>query len=201
MTLSILGPMLTVLADRHPGLEVHTREALPEFFPDRVQRGALDAAFLIDYPHSQIAIPVGLGDVLLLTERFSAVVPADHALAEGPVTLADLASEPLIGPPPEVQCGQCVVAAFANAGQRPHIRHQIDDYPSSIRLVAQGHGVSLVPRLALVDLPDGVKVVEVAEPVEREVRLIHRSASAQRPSLEAFIDVARQVVAGLDRPA
>ena len=200
LALTVLGPMLTELVGRYPLLEVHSREYLPEDFAAEVQRGALDAAFVVDYPHDRIPHPAGIDDVLLLTERFSLVAPKGHPLAPGPVALTDLVDVPMIAPPSSVGCGRCIEAACHAAGFRPNVRHEIDDYPSSMQLVAYGLGVALMPGLALVEVIPGVEVVELADPLEREVRIIHRRSSRGRPALDAFLAVAAEVADRFDQP-
>ncbi len=196
-SLTLLGPLLKLLAKRHPKLEVHSREYILEDAPMEVHHGVTDLALVVDYPHARHSTLPNLESTLLFTERFSLVVPSGHRLASGPVSLDDLRQEPLIGPPSSVACGRCVELACRSAGFEPIVRHQIDDYPSATRLVADGHGVSLLPRLALVDLGPGVEIVDLVEPVEREVRMVYRTSSQGRPTLEAVLSAAHEVASDL----
>jgi DNA-binding transcriptional LysR family regulator len=93
-----------------------------------------------------------------------------------------------------MNCGRCVIQACRDTGFEARIRHQVDDYPSSLKLVAAGAGVTLLPSMALTDPHPGVKVLGLAAPVERTVEAAHRTASAGRPALEATLELARRQV-------
>jgi DNA-binding transcriptional LysR family regulator len=82
-----------------------------------------------------------------------------------------------------------VLVACRSAGFEPDIVHQIDDYPTTLKLVAAGQGVALVPDLGLADPPPGVRVLDLAEPIVRTVELACRAASAERPSITAVRDI------------
>ena len=129
------------------------------------------------------------------------LVLGSHRLAPGPVALTELADEPLIAPPMSVSCGRCVVLACRASGFEPDIRHQIDDYTTTLRLVEAGFGVALIPDLGLVDLQRDVEIVELTEDVHRQVLAIHRASSAGRPSLEAVLAASREVFTSLDLSA
>jgi DNA-binding transcriptional LysR family regulator len=189
------------LRSEHPDLTIRIRQVLPIDGEERVRTGSLDASFTIDYADSP-----GVNEPLLATERvcrdwFRLAVPVDHPLAEGSVSLGEVSGLPLIAAPPAMSCGKCVLDACRGAGFEPAITHEVDDYTTSLLLVAAGAGVALIPDLGLhTFIPEGVVVKDLTRSFSRTVELVHRRSSAQRPALRAFIEAVRceAVELGLD---
>lgn len=105
----------------------------------------------------------------LVTEPYFAVVRTGTALADRPdVDLAQLRDEQWVdndvarGP-----CRQALLDACTTAGFSPSFHVETQDYPTAIRFVAAGVGVTVVPRLALMDLPAGVVAVPIVNPTPR----------------------------------
>jgi len=197
MALTALVPLLSTLSDRHPALQVQTDELMPQSVAEEVLSGALDMAFVIDYPHAPHALPDGVTSQLMLTERFWLVTPRGHRLAPGPVPLAALADESLIAPPISVSCGRCVVLACRAAGFEPKVHHRIDDYTTTLRMVEAGLSSALIPDLGLTDLSRDVEVIELTDRVDRQILAIHRKSSAGRPALNAVLQASRDVFTAL----
>ena len=65
--------------------------------------------------------------------------------------------------------------------------HRLDEYATQIAVVAEGLGVSLIPRLGRPDLPDGVRPVPLRgdRPVRR-IYTICRRASSRRPAIRTL---------------
>ncbi|WP_245605947.1 LysR substrate-binding domain-containing protein, partial [Promicromonospora kroppenstedtii] len=95
-----------------------------------------------------------------------AVLPATHPLAAGPeVSLRDLADEPWIDYDIyDSPIGKIVLTACSAAGFVPRYAARLDDHRATLRLVAVGVGVTVLPRLAVTDLPDGLVVRPVTGP-------------------------------------
>lgn len=195
---TLLAPMLAHLAEHAPEVELHTRQQECHDAYKEVLLGDLDLTFDFDYPHAPQPPPEGLTRIDLFNDWFRIVVPAGDDL-DGVVDLGTLQDRPFISSPP-TSCGRCVAMACRDAGFEPELRHQVDDYPATLQLVAGGAGVGLVPDLGLIQVPDGVKVLELKTPVRRAVGLTRRSGATPRPSVQAVIDAARAVVddQGLD---
>lgn len=195
---TIMPAVLQRLAAEHGDLRVNTREMDPDIALESLQLGDLDLLFFLDYPHAPGPQPADVTRRPVAADWFRLVVPDDDPVGPGPVPLADLADREFIASPPDVSCGRCVVQACREEGFEPVIRHQIDDYPASLRLVAAGAGIALIPDLGLVDLPSGLRVVDLATPVCRVIELAHRATSAGRPGLEAVCDTVLDVAVALD---
>ena len=195
---TLLAPLLTELAIRHEGLHLRTRQMDPDAAIDALAAGDIDIAFAIDYPNAPSAPRDDVERHSIAHDRFHAVVPAGDPVKGSVVSLAGLADRPFIASPPGLSCGRFLVAACRDAGFEPDIRHQLDDYPTSLHLVAAGQGVSLVPDLGLVRIPPGIRVLELDPPLSRTIQLAYRKASAERPAVVAVRDALEAVAGSLD---
>jgi DNA-binding transcriptional LysR family regulator len=198
---TLLAPLLARLADHYPELQLRTRQLDPEKAIDAVAVGHIDLAFGLDYRHAPAPPRNDIVRFSVAEDRFHLVVP-DHMSDAGPIAdLADYADVPFISSPPMISCGRCVLQACHDAGFEPDIVHQLDDYPASLKLVASGFGVSLIPDLGLVNVPAGVRVLELARPLSRTIQLVYRTTSAERPAIAAVRESLLGVIGDLGLPA
>jgi DNA-binding transcriptional LysR family regulator len=79
------------------------------------------------------------------------------------------------------------------AGFPPRIRHQVDDFPTVLALVAAGQGMAIVPHLATRQPPPGVVLTPL--PDVRRIRLTHRRGAATHPAITAFRTALDRVLA------
>ena len=142
--------------------------------------------------------PPGFRSRPLLTEPYLAVVPADHRLADrGVIELAELADERWIAHDSDL--AWCVInlkRACLAAGFTPHYSVRTADHTSAIAFVAVGIGVTVMPRLCTIDLPPGVRTVEVVNPTpQRTIHAMVRRAAERTPAvrlvMEGLADLAR----------
>jgi DNA-binding transcriptional LysR family regulator len=196
VAMTLLLPLLERLRTQHPGLTIRTRQLDVEPAVEAVAAGEVDVAFALDYAHSPMPRRAGVTFASVLDDVFHLVVPEGDDIV-GPVGLDAVAGRPFIAPATTTSCGQCVVAACRTAGFEAEIVHQIDDFPTALRLIAAGAGVALVPDLGLVHRPPGIRVVDIEPPLGRTIQLAYRTASAERPAIVAVRDALTAVVAGL----
>lgn len=197
---SILPPLLANLAHDHPDLDVRTIQA-DQDAAKKVRSGEIDLAFTVDLPDALTNSDDRIDRLLVCRDWFKVVLHAEHEIGTSVVDLADLASHRLIASPPELSCGKCLVDACRSAGFEPDYAHQLEDYPTILRLVASGAGIGLVPDLGLRRLPEGIRVAELKVPVSRQIELVWRRSSTDRPAIQAVADavVGVAVDLGLDR--
>lgn len=200
VVMAFLPPFLRVLRERHPALQVRTREYETLDDLDWVRSGALDAGFIVDYPSSK-ARHEGLERLLVCNDWFKVVVPEGHRLTGPTVSLAELSGEPMIGDAGRSSCGQWAMQACRAAGFEPDFVHQLDDFPATLALVASGAGVAVVPSLGLSGMPAGVRVLELEEPMCRLLEFAYRTSSRDRPAIQALVSAVTAVAEelGLDR--
>ena len=197
VAVTMLVPLLERLQADHPALRIRTRQLDVEPALEAVAAGAVDVAFTLDYAHAPMSQRTGVSSTSLFEDVFHLVVPADDEVAAASAPLGAFAGRRFIAPALTTSCGSSVVVACRTAGFEPDIAHQIDDFPTMVRLVAAGAGVALVPDLALVALPAGVRVVDIDEPISRTIQVAWRTASAGRPAVAAVRDALLAVVAEL----
>ena len=138
----------------------------------------------------------------LLDDVMDVALPFDHPLADrAEIELADLADEDWILANPGVPCWQLSRHACERAGFSPRARHYADEFVGVVGLVAAGHGVSLLPRLAQ---PEAVHEPIVLRPVAgvspvRRISVQTRAGTADQPHIAPALESLRRVAAGVAR--
>lgn len=186
---TILPQMMPILEERYPKLALRTLQTEAAASLEAVRSGELDATFIIGYPGAPGPQADDVKQTLLCRDWFHIVVQEDDEITDSVIDLADLQNRHLVASPPTMLCGRCVLFACRDAGFEPNIVHQIDDYPTVLRLVAAGAGVGMVPDLGLRQLPDGIRVVDLKSPVCRTIEIAYRASSADRPSIKGLLQV------------
>lgn len=140
----------------------------------------------------------------LIRDRFRAVLPEGHPLAErDELTWEDLATEPFLAVGPESSVRRLTDAAFAQAGAGAAPAAEASNVATVGGLVAAGLGVSALPALVLPLLGPG-RVVHrelVAPVVERRLDVVVRARRTLPPAAAAFLDLLEEARAeGRDVP-
>jgi len=128
----------------------------------------------------------------LLTEPYLAVVPVTSALAHRTqVDLAELREEAWVdndvarGP-----CREAVLDACSTVGFSPAFHIETQDYPTAIRFVAEGMGITVIPRLGLGTLPDSTVAVPIANPTpRRSISVRVRDPAANHPAIIRMLEL------------
>ncbi|SIR94379.1 LysR family transcriptional regulator [Williamsia sterculiae] len=134
------------------------------------------------------------GTIRLLDEPYLAVVPADSEYAaRAAIPLSDLRDAVWVdndaarGP-----CRENVLAACATVGFSPSFRVQTYDYPTAVRFVAEGVGVTVIPRLGLGQLPPSVRAVPLVDPTPmRHVALRVSDRCPDNPTVIRAVELLR----------
>jgi DNA-binding transcriptional LysR family regulator len=177
---------------RYPKVELRLRELATSAQIAALLDGTLDLAFLRDGDPTE-----GIQMSTLIEERYVAVLPQTHALARKPsLRVRDLQQEPFVlfarrmGP----LAFDRTVACCERAGFRPNIVQDAPQWPTLIRLVAAGLGVSLAPAcVANVAIP-GAVYREVHSACRTTVDLGMKTGPATTLASN-FMEVARQYLA------
>lgn len=190
----LVTPALGALAKDYPGIEVRTVELAPEATAEAVRDGSLDFSFVIDYTSYPIAWDPALIREVIAVERLYAAVPAG-SIRGTTMALLDLSEHPWILAGSRSHLGKAVRLACRREGFDPHIMHTVEEQPTALAMVAGGLGVSLVSDLALDDVPEGVNIVALDQPVMRTVSIARRSTASPRSALDLVIDAVRTAAA------
>jgi len=128
----------------------------------------------------------------LLTEPYLAVVPVTSALARrAQVDLAELRDQAWVdndvarGP-----CRQAVLDACSTVGFSPAFHIETQDYPTAIRFVAEGMGITVIPHLGLGTLPDSTVAVPIVNPTpRRSISVRVRDTAANHPAVIRMLEL------------
>ena len=189
------------LARSAPHVEIDLTEMEPEESLPAVLRGEVDVAIAHEYD----VLPRPLDPLFerreLLSDPVLVAVPAEGAAAfgaaasgplatseDGRVLLRSLAELPFLVPRAGTSCAEMVQRACARAGFVPRVAARAGDFHVLLRLAGAGAGVALVPRLAARDVPPGVRLVEPAEPVTRQVFTVSRRGGDRKPAARVALD-------------
>ena len=179
------------LRTREPGVDVSVVVAEPAQALRMLLADDVDIAVVDEYDYVPLALPDYLLGRELCAEKL-VVVSAPGALGattRGGVALASLMSEDWVMPPDDAACGLAVRSACRAAGFEPRVRWETDDLLLLVRAVAAGHGIAVLPRLAVVD---GIADVDVrplrSPPLRRRITAVTRSSASSRPVVESVLD-------------
>ncbi|QII01454.1 LysR family transcriptional regulator [Rhodococcoides fascians A21d2] len=146
-----------------------------------------DADLAVTHTYSTME-PVDARNVSLWPLRSESVwlaVPAGRQCA-APADLRDFANDDWLAPRRERSCYDMVFRACGAAGFVPRVVAEATDFAVLLALVDAGAGVALVPDLAVDRLPSGVRLVELAQPVNRHLFCAARTSSATDPGLRCL---------------
>jgi molybdate transport repressor ModE-like protein len=177
------------LAAEHAALELTVTVAEPARSIDQLLNGDVDIAIVDVYD----GVPVPVPDYLLATDLCTeplVVVSAVRALpGQGALTLSQLSGASWVMPPLDAACGQAVRFACRAEGYEPQVRWETDDMLLLVRAVAAGHGIAVLPRLAVADNVAEIEIRPLAEPsMSRRLLALTRSSSQDRPNIRAALD-------------
>lgn len=137
--------------DRFPQLVIRVIEADPTRCLNLLLTGEADLALLTATSDAPATTDHRFDQRHLFDDPLDLVVPRGHPLAERERTsLADAAEEAWIVGRPDSPYHPLMLSAFLAAGFSPTIAHYADEWDTGYALIAQGLGVSLIPRTARV---------------------------------------------------
>ncbi|MFI7606405.1 LysR family transcriptional regulator [Micromonospora sp. NPDC049366] len=210
---TLLPATLVALGRQHPGLELTVTELDPVEVPAALRERRLDVGLLHDYDVVPVDPDPALDTVPLLDETVFLAVPTGSPpavparapvsrdvgapIGHGVGTPSGRDVDPLraardaawIMASPGTLCHTVTLQLCRSAGFTPRVRHQADDFATVLALVAADQGVSLVPQLAAVDPPAGVRLVALGS--RRRTRVAYRRGAAPHPAVAAFVAAVR----------
>ncbi len=185
---ALISPALTALAASHPQIAVSVVVAEPARSVEQLLAGDVDLAVVDEYDYVPLALPEALVAVDLCTEPLVAVGRHGQWPRRGGVSLTALADADWVMPPDDAACGRAVRSACRAEGFEPRVRWETDDMLLLVRAVAAGHGVAVLPRLAVaVDAAD-VEARPLREPtLTRRLIAVTRSSARGRPVVQSVL--------------
>ncbi|TVX92586.1 LysR family transcriptional regulator [Paenibacillus agilis] len=169
----LIPSVVAAFRKTHPNVKFRFKQGMyPSLIRDLV-RAEVDLAFISPFPEASEHVT---GEVIL-TERLSAILPPNHALAnEEEIDLAQLKDDTFVLFSPGYSLRPIVWDACIEAGFTPRIGFEGEETDTIRGLVAAGMGVSLLPDMALRHTSELQPVcVKVNKPqVTRTIGLIRR---------------------------
>ena len=166
-----MPPVLRAFHQKYPAVRLRVIDALPAVLEERVARGDLDLA-LLNLPVRRLDLTAQK----LWQEDYVLAVPLQHPLAsiKRPIALAEAAEEPLIILP-NVPATAALEAACAERGVEPRVVVETDNLVTARRMVENGLGVALLPRISTKFEHGRFVAIEVSSGgLRRQVALVHR---------------------------
>ncbi len=186
---SFVASAWAALAQSAPQVRLELVEMEPEESLPAVLRGQADVAVAHEYD----LLPRPLDPLFerreLLTDPVVLAVPADHPLAGRPeVPLGELSGLPFLAPRDGTSCAEMIQRACARAGFVPRVVARATDFAVLLSLVEASAGITLVPRLAIRQLPPRVRLLTPAEPVTRQIFTVSRRGGDRKPAVRVVLD-------------
>lgn len=198
-TVMYLLPVLPVFRARHPHIKVEVKRGLASRIPSEILGREFEIG-VVSYKPSDPSI----ASVPVLTDELALIVAPDHPLANkitnketdaGMVSVKELGAESFIAHNVSSPYREKVVSTFAKYKTPLNISMEMPTLEAIKRLVEQGMGVALVPRLTAQTEIARKQVVALTVRemrLERGIHLIYRKGATLSHAARAFLAVARE---------
>lgn len=182
-----LPGLLSSFHREHPGIEIALREGLAKAMVEGLSSGEFDVV-LGDVGRAAERLDRFMRLTPLRQEEVGLAVAASHRLAErSAVRFSELRDEPFVIFPHGSVMTDLLLTQSRLAGFEPRVAFESTDNLAVRALVAEGLGVTLLPRsLLAVPGPRLAWVSFAPEPLQRTVSLVHRRGGLG-PSLRRFV--------------
>jgi len=195
----VLPRILRTFHSRYPGVEVvvHTgrsEQVLKMLLNDEVQVGLVGSLMHPD-----------VETVDLYPDEVILVANPDHPFAANrQATIEEVGSQPVILADRGSSYYGLIHGFFRQAGVVPNVAMELDSMEATKRMVEEGLGIALLPRVCLErELKQGLLAevaVTNAPAISRRIALIYRKSRKQARTVQAFLEVLRSIY-GLELPA
>ncbi|WP_420365356.1 LysR family transcriptional regulator [Curtobacterium sp. L3-7] len=164
-----------------PDVDVQVYEGDDDEMPEWLEAGTVDAAVLVD----PASVPDGA--VVVARDEMAAVIRRDHPLADAAaLTLDDLHEDGLVAG--GGGCEHQIQRMHEIAGQPFRYAHRVREMSTMFGMIQRGEGVSVVPTLGRVMLPDDLVMVPTTPRLERTLVLSGPSSRPWHPLARALVD-------------
>jgi DNA-binding transcriptional LysR family regulator len=191
---------VAVFNQRHPDVDLTVIDDHGQGLIPRLARWELDLALI--YEHEALPEPdVELERTHLLEDPFDLAVPDGHPLAgRASVALEELVDQTWIGGAPDSAYGAIVAHSCRAAGFEPRFAFGSDDYNAVQAFVAEGLGIAVLPRLALVFARPGLSRVRLTVPPARTITAARLAASYRSAATASMLSILKEAADSLVIP-
>ncbi|PZS25097.1 MAG: LysR family transcriptional regulator [Pseudonocardiales bacterium] len=179
---------VAALRSAHPDIVVGVTAAEPSRALALLVAGDVDVAVVDEYDYVPLALPEFAVVRELRTEPLVCVGPSGSFGRRRPA-LAELAAHDWVMPPDDAACGLAVRSACRAEGFEPRVRWETDDMLVLVRAIEAGHGIAVLPRLAVADAVADVAIRSLRQPqLERRLIAVARASALGRPVIGTVFD-------------
>ncbi|MEL6456345.1 MAG: LysR family transcriptional regulator [Cyanobacteria bacterium J06623_5] len=141
-----------------------------------------------------VTLPAGRGLTAweLLRDEYVVLLPPGTTLKEDSLTWETLAEQPLLMPPVDYVMMRPVYEHVNKLGYWLNVVNEVETDSATVKLVAQGLGGTILPRLAAEPIPSEVQVYPLPVPLERPIGVAILTDALQSPAVYALLDVLKQ---------
>lgn len=186
----LILPNLNTFTDLAPGIDLHLQEADSDKALAAIRRAKADIAVL-EFDSEIPRGPRGVKVLPLLQEPWYMVYPSTLADPHDPL---ELANETWLGVEPGTAASIAISRLAEQWGFTPSSKYVYADYDVALHMVAAGLGTTVIPKLGLTYLPEGVEARMITGlGTRRLVLCISAAMSRQSDAIDLMCKLLRQV--------
>jgi DNA-binding transcriptional LysR family regulator len=190
-TVMSLLPLIPIFRARHPHIKIEVKRSLASRIPGEVIGRDVEIGVVSFKPNDPSVKSFSIG-----ADELALVVAPNHPLAEKKVvSVRDLGAESFIAHNVPSPYREKVIKTFEKHRTPLNISMEMPTLESIKRLVEEGLGIALIPRLAAqIEIERGQLAGLVVREMkfERRLHLIYRKGATLSHAAKAFLRVARQ---------
>lgn len=188
VAINLIPGAVAHLREAHPGLQVRMAEQEPNEAYVALAGNKADIAMVDDLMAEEYTSDI-LDNVPFITDRLYAVLPDGHPLADrADIDLAELAGSRWAMSVGASRFTAYVTNACRTVGFEPNVVSECRQAATVLEMVRAGMGVSVLPGLSLVRLPEGITAVPLTDDLPRHIYIAFRRGRADRPTHRAAIE-------------
>jgi len=166
----------------YPDIAVSVEEFRVQSEVERALRNGVADIGLAHLPPAE-----GFEGYELFRDEYLAILPASAEVGE-PLTWEALGRFPLILSARRDSCTSILRRHFQRCDRLLNIGFEVDEVSTSLGMVGQGLGATILPRLAVEPLPSGLRTYSLPVPLERTNGVIRLATALHPPAVFAFIE-------------
>ena len=189
-TVNSLLPLIPVFRARHPHIKIEIKRSLASRIPGEIIGRDVEIGVISFKPNDTALKSISVG-----VDELALVVSPNHPLAQKQIiSVRELGAESFIAHNVPSPYREKVIKTFAQARTPLNISMEMPTLESIKRLVEQGLGIALIPRLSAqieIDRKQLTGLVVREMKFERRLHLIYRRGATLSHAAKAFLRVAR----------
>jgi DNA-binding transcriptional LysR family regulator len=189
-TVMSLLPLIPIFRARHPHIKIEVKRSLASRIPSEIIGRGVEIGVVTFKPNDP-----AIKSLALSADEIALIVAPNHPLAaKQTVSVRELGAEAFIAHNVPSPYREKVIRTFEKNRTPLNISMEMPTIESIKRLVEQGMGIALVPRLAAqieIDRRQLAGLVVKEMKLERRLHLIYRKGATLSHAAKAFLRVAR----------